>query len=142
CVLRLLFLEGDSRWIDARRRARDSLDNAYGAAMRASQKRLCRARHHLRWDGDDLPDRLRTHARPTPEILGSGPDRVRLGFAVVRRAAVAGGGILALPDPGRDVSQVRLSSAHWGDEAQDIGPQFCAPLQARTQSAGRRRRAV
>ncbi len=58
------------------------------------------------------------------KFFGPGSHRVRLGLGVVRLAAVADRGAVALPDSGGDAPQVRVSGAHAADQAQDPRPEF------------------
>ena len=56
-----------------------------------------------------FPDRGGAHHGSAHEIHGRGPDRLRLGFGLVRIAAVADRSVVAIPDSGGAAEEVRLS---------------------------------
>src|SRR5687767_7247066 len=87
--------------------------------------------------GGDVPDDCGPYSRSAFEIHGRRPDRVRLRFGLVRVAAMADRGAVAIPDPRGDARKVRLSRAHRNRQAEDLRIEFGPPLWNQDRGNGR-----
>ena len=93
----------------------------YAQLVAGPAELLRRDRHDVGVVGGDVPDDRGAHPGPAPEVPGRGPGRVRVGLGLVRVAAVADRGAVAVPDPRGAAREVRLPGAHRAGQAEDPG---------------------
>src|SRR5437660_1936035 len=104
------------------------MDHTLRSNLSGPPQRLCRSGLDLRVDGDHLPHRVGAHHRPAPAEHGIAPGRLRLGFALVWRAAVAVRGVLAVPDSRAAAGEVELPGDHGSRQAQHPWPELRAAV--------------